>query len=144
MLAVSDLKDGLNLPELKKQISQEKINHYAAASKDFNPIHIDEDYARKTPLGGTIAHGMMVLAYISQMMTAAFGRHWLTSGQFNVRFKAPARPGDTIIVSGQIRQVEKNVDQSLVDCDVHCQNQAGESVITGEAKVRIGNNENSS
>jgi len=144
MLAVSDLRDGLSLPGLEKQISQEKINRYAAVSKDFNPIHIDEAYAKKTPLGGTIAHGMMVLAYISQMMTAAFGRHWHTGGQLNVRFKAPARPGDIITVSGRIRQVEKNPEQNLVDCDVLCQNQAGESLITGEAKVRITNDENSS
>ena len=144
MLAVSDLKDGLSLPGLEKQVSQEKINRYASVSKDFNPIHIDEDYARKTSMCGTIAHGMMVLAYISQMMTAAFGRHWLTGGQLNIRFKAPARPGDIITVSGRIRHVEKDPEQNLVDCDVLCQNQAGESLITGEARVRIANDENSS
>lgn len=140
---MSELKEGVSLPEIEKSISQEKINRYAEASQDFNPIHIDTDYARKTPLGGTIAHGMLILAYVSQMMTAAFGRHWLCGGKLNIRFKAPARPGDTITISGKICQVEKSDSQDLVSCDVLCQNQNNEAIITGEAKVKVKKNENS-
>ena len=142
MLTSLELKEGAGLPEIKKNISQGNINLYAEASKDFNPIHIDEEYARQTPLGGTIAHGMLILAYISQMMTAAFGQNWLTGGKLNVRFKAPARPGDTLTISGKIRQVAKSNGQSLVNCDVLCQNQNDEPVIIGEAKVGVKNNEN--
>ena len=127
----------MSLPEVKKVITQPNINLYAQASQDFNPIHIDEEFAKKTPLGGTIAHGMLILAYISQMMTAAFGRSWLVGGKLSVRFRNPARPGDTITVSGKILKVEKNEGQTLINCDVLCHNQNGEPVITGEAKVRV-------
>ena len=137
------LREGENLPAIERTITQDRINQYAEASKDFNPIHIDAEYAKKTALGGTVAHGMLVLAYISQMMTDAFGRYWLTGGSLNVRFKAPARPGDTITVSGKVCRVEKSADQKLVNCEVLCQNQNGEIVITGEAKVKVKNNENS-
>lgn len=136
-LQLSNLKEGMSLPEIKRSITREKINLYAQASKDFNPIHIDEDFARNTPLGGTIAHGMLILAYVSQMMTAAFGKSWLIGGKLNVRFRTPARPGDTITVSGQIRRIEKSENENLVTCGVLCQNQNGESVITGEASVRV-------
>ena len=68
------IEEGESLPQVLKHISQEKINRYAEASGDFNPIHVDENFAKKTPLGGTIAHGMLILAYISQIMTAAFGQ----------------------------------------------------------------------
>ncbi len=132
-----EFEEGMSLPELIKVISQEKISLYAEASRDFNPIHIDEDFAKKTPLGGTIAHGMMVLAYISQMMANAFGRDWLSGGKLDVRFKSPARPGDTITVSGEIQRVEKIEGRSLVRCAVGCHNQHGEPVITGEATVRV-------
>ena len=138
------LGEGMNLPDIKKVITQENINLYAEASRDFNPIHIDEAFAKKTPLGGTIAHGMLILAYVSQMMSAAFGQSWLAGGKLSVRFKTPARPGDTITVSGRISRVEKNEGQTSIRCDVLCQNQAGESLITGEAKVRIVNGESSS
>lgn len=137
MLQLSDLREGTKLPELKKNITQEKINLYAEASKDFNPIHINEAFAKKTPAGGTIAHGMLNLAYISEMMTTAFGLSWLKGGRLSVRFRAPARPGDTITVSGKLVRVQKSDVETLVTCDVLCSNQKDEQIITGEASVKI-------
>ncbi|MBI4286454.1 MAG: MaoC family dehydratase [Chloroflexi bacterium] len=136
-MQLANLNEGMSLPELRKLVRQESINLYAQASGDFNPIHIDEGFARQTPLGGTIAHGMLVLAYLSQFMTAAFGQGWLTGGSLNVRFKAPARPGDNITVSGKITKIEQEAGTSTVHCEVLCQNQKGEAVITGETKVKV-------
>jgi len=140
---LSELSEGMNLHESKRIITQANINLYAEASQDFNPIHIDEDFAKKTPLGGTIAHGMLILAYVSQMMSAAFGRSWLAGGKLNVRFKTPARPGDTIAVTGRISRIERSEGQTLIHCDVLCRNQNGEAVITGETSLRVEGNENS-
>ena len=137
-----ELKEGASLPIIKKNIVQDNIDRYAKASGDFNPIHIDADYARKTPLGGTVAHGMLILAYISQMMTDAFGRDWLSGGRLNVRFRAPARPGDVITISGTIRRIEKGDGFQMIDCDVLCSNQNDEPVITGDARVKVGDHEN--
>ena len=92
------------LPSVVKHITQEGINLYAEASGDFNPIHIDEAFAAQTPLEGTIAHGMLILAYLSQMMTEAFGDNWLEGGKLSVRFKAPVRPEDTITAKGAPRE----------------------------------------
>jgi 3-hydroxybutyryl-CoA dehydratase len=141
-LNLSELHVGMKLPELHKNIVQEDINLYAKASRDFNPIHIDEEFARKTPLGGTVAHGMLILAYMSQLMTVNFAKNWLTGGSLNVRFKAPARPGDVIIVSGTIEKIQDELMQVTVSCDVLCANQKGEAVITGQAIVRIKKDEN--
>lgn len=134
---LSDLNEGMSLPLLKKTITQENINLYAQVSRDFNPIHIDEAFAKKTPLGGTIAHGVLILAYASQMMTAAFGRNWLTRGKISVRFRNPARPGDIITVSGKVISIEKGESETLVNCGIICQNQNGESIITGETSVSM-------
>jgi len=131
------MQKGESLPQLVKNITQEKINLYAQASGDFNPIHVDEDFARKSPLGGTIAHGMLILSYVSQMMTIAFGQSWLSGGRLNVRFKEPARPGDVITVSGNISNVEHGESATQVNCNVLCQNQKGETVITGESSLRL-------
>ncbi len=133
-----EFKEGASLPTVKKNISQDNINLYAKASGDFNPIHIDADYARKTPLGGTVAHGMLILACVSQMMTNVFGRNWLSGGKLNVRFRAPARPGDIITISGTIRRMEKGDGFQMIDCDILCRNQNNEPVITGDAKVKVG------
>lgn len=64
-LKLSDIHPGDSLPSVIKHITQREINLYAEASGDFNPIHIDESFAAQTPLGGTIAHGMLILAYVS-------------------------------------------------------------------------------
>jgi 3-hydroxybutyryl-CoA dehydratase len=132
----SEIRDKMVIPSVTRYITQANINLYAEASRDFNPIHIDEDFAKATPLGGTIAHGMLVLAYVSHMMTMAFGRAWLTGGQLNVRFKTPARPGDTVTVSGKVNQIERDGTQVIVMCDVLCQNQKGESIVIGEAVLK--------
>ena len=143
-LKLKDLNVGTSLPESKRLVTQERINYYAAASGDFNPIHVDPEFASKTPLGGTIAHGMLILAYLSEFMTDSFGKSWLNSGNLNARFKGPAYPGDTITVSGKIIGLQRANGSILIDCDVLCRNQRDEPVIICETKVRVKTDEDSS
>ena len=134
---LDEITIGMSLPELKRSVTQERINLYANASGDFNPVHIDPEFARQTPLGGTIAHGMLILAHISEFMTSNFGQVWLTGGSLSARFKAPARPGDTITVRGTVTKLQKEDRTISVGCEVQCQNQDGEQVIVCETKVRV-------
>jgi 3-hydroxybutyryl-CoA dehydratase len=113
-------------------LSQASIDAYAEASGDHNPIHIDEAFAKTTPLGGTIAHGMMTLASLSEMMTAAFGRAWLDAGQLDVRFRNPARPGDTITA----RARPSGEGDGVFKYAVEVVNQRDEVLISGTAQVR--------
>ena len=131
------LSKGDNLPELTRTIVQEDIDSYAEASGDFNPIHIDQEFARKTPLGGTVAHGMLVLAYVVQMVEGVFGSHWGTNSSLNVRFKNPARPGDTLTIGGKVRNVTNSKDGCEYTCEVRCTNQNGEIIISGEIISRV-------
>ena len=137
-LKLSDLRQGNSLSSVVKHITQEEINRYAEASGDFNPIHIDESFAAQTPLGGTIAHGILILAYVSEMMTVAFGKNWLSGGKFSVRFKAPARPTDTITITGKIDSIEHKEGVSHINCGVESHNQKGEAIVAGKATVKLG------
>jgi 3-hydroxybutyryl-CoA dehydratase len=137
---MTELATGVDLPGVKIVVTQEDIKRYAEVSRDFNPIHIDEEFARKTPLGGTIAHGMLVLAYISQMMTASFGQSWLTGSKLSVRFKAPARPGDALTITGKINAVEKSEELTAVSCTVLCTNQKDETIVIGDAHIKLQGN----
>ena len=114
-----------------RTLTQTQLNAYADASGDHNPIHVDEAFARTTPFGGTIAHGMLVLALIAEMMHAAYGERWLTSGKLKVRFKAPTRPGDTVTASAA---ASKQAD-GTAEYAVQCANQRGEVLIEGRATV---------
>ncbi len=128
---------GATLPVLHKTITQTDIDRYAMASGDHNPIHIRPEYARTTPLGTTVAHGMLLLAYISQVMTAAFGTAWLKRGKMYARFKAPARPGDTISVSGAVTKVDTQGRGPRIHCEIVCRNQNGEQLILSQTEVLL-------
>jgi 3-hydroxybutyryl-CoA dehydratase len=127
----------MNAPDVAPvvlDLSQPMLQQYADASGDHNPIHIDEAFAKTTPMGGTIAHGMLVLSTISQMMTAAFGERWLTSGTLDVRFRAPARPGDT--VTARTKPAD-GAGEGRQRYSVECVNQKDELLITGTAEVSL-------
>ncbi|MBI2849072.1 MAG: MaoC family dehydratase [Chloroflexi bacterium] len=133
-LSFEKINVGDELAPVQKTITQEKINAYAEASGDFNPIHIDPEFARNTIFGGTIAHGLLTLAYISEMMTRAFLKGWLKGGKLSVTFIAPVRPGDTIITRGKV--LEKSTEGGpTVVCEVHCENQKGARVAQGKASA---------
>ena len=138
---LTEIQEGKALNPVVKNITQEKIKLYAEASGDFNPIHVDESFAAKTPLGGTIAHGMLNLAYVSEMMTMAFGRSWLSGGKLRARFKEPARPGDTLTISGKIDCIEQKDGVLYANCSFECRNQKGETLVAGEAIVKVSSDE---
>jgi 3-hydroxybutyryl-CoA dehydratase len=124
----------IDVQPVTRTLTQERIDAYADASGDHNPIHIDPEFARKTPFGGTIAHGMLVLALIGEMMHAAHGDTWITSGRLKVRFKAPTRPGADVTASAALA---KDGPEGM-EYDVRCTNQHGEVLIEGRASVRAG------
>ncbi len=127
----TSLAVGAALPTVTKTVTQEKIDAYARASGDGNPLHTDPAFAATTQFGGTIAHGMLVLAYVSEMLTAAFGEDWLRGGRLKVRSRAPARPGDTLTAAGTVTGVESG----NTVCAIECRNESGEVLVTGEAVV---------
>lgn len=129
--SATELAVGSALPPVVKQITQEKIGRYADASGDHNRLHIDPEFAATTQFEGTIAHGMLLLGYISEMMTAAFGSRWIERGRLKIRFRAPARPGDTITTAGSVTAV----DGRRIACDIECKNQAGDVLVSGQAEV---------
>lgn len=124
---------GAELRPLIKELSQNKINRYALASGDSNPLHTDRQFAARSQFGGTIAHGMLLLAYLSQMLTANLGRPWLERGRLKARFRAPARPGDVLTASGRVTQVA----DGQARCQVELRNQIGELLVSVEAEIAL-------
>jgi 3-hydroxybutyryl-CoA dehydratase len=125
------------VPSLSRRITQQGIRRYAEASGDHNPIHVDEEYARTSLFGGTIAHGMLVLAYLSEMMAVAFGYEWLSGGRLKARFRAPARPGDTITARAEPRRARQIDGERVFEYAVECHNQKGETLVSGTAEVGV-------
>ncbi len=127
-------REGEPLPTLTKTVTQAQIDAYADVSGDHNPIHINPEVARSVGLDGTIAHGMLSMAFAGQVLTdwlaAAPGRGRL--GRLRVRFQAMVRPGDTLTCKGVLRAAEAGKPQLA---DVWIENQRGERVLTGDADI---------
>ena len=135
MSTAAALREGDALPAVEREIDQTRIALYAEASGDFNPIHVDREYAERTQFGSTIAHGMMVAAIVSEAMAIAFGRLWADGGRMRLRFKAPVYPGDTVTAFGEVKRIDDRGGVSEIVCSVGVRRQTGEVAITGDATV---------
>ena len=122
-----------DLPAVSRTITQGRLVAYSAASGDDNPLHLDAGFAAGTRFGGIIAHGMLTLAFISEMMTAYLGESWLAGGSLRVRFKGAAYLGDQVETWGR---AAKSGDK-LLAFNVGVRNPStGEDLITGTASVK--------
>ena len=129
---------GEALPTVEKTVDQARIEMYAQASGDFNPIHVDEDFAAQTQFGGTIAHGMMIAAAISEMMSAAFGTDWARSGKMKIRFRSPVKPGQRVTARGSVRSIAESESGRRITCSVSVDKDDGETAIAGTTEVSVG------
>jgi len=131
----AELNVGDEFPPIIKKMTQEKINSYVSTAEDYNPIHVDQEFARKTPFKGTIAPGYQSMAYISELMAREFGEGWYVGGTLDIRLTRPVRPGDTLTTRARITE-KKAGDARKVFCEVRITNQNNEDVIIGTAGVR--------
>ncbi len=132
-------KIGDSLPSLIKRITIEKIKQYEEILGIGNPIHVDEEYARSTPFGGIIAHGLMSVAYISESLMAVFPWEWVHHGEMDIQFLHPLRPGDTARTRIQVKERKTKEKEVSLILDILVKNQRGEKVLRGTATVPIFN-----
>ena len=107
-----DVDSGDELPELVKPITQVQLVRYAGASGDFNPIHTVPEVAESVGLPGTIAHGMLTMAFAGQMLT-----DWAGVGavrNLSVRFSGMASPGESVVCAGRITGKSEEGGEGLV------------------------------
>lgn len=126
--------EGEAIPTLIKHVTQAQINAYADASGDHNPIHLDPEKARAVGLSGTIAHGMLSMAFLGQSLTDWLvaqpgSRGWVA--RLRVRFQAMAYPGDTLRCQGALGVVADGRQR----VELWIENQRGERLTTGDADV---------
>ena len=126
------------LPSLEKCVTIEQIEAYAEAAQDFNPIHMDDEFARTTQFGRRISHGMLILAFVSEMMAIAFPDGWSSGGRLRARFKAPVFAGETVTTFGEIVAVTGSPHGPVAECRVGCRKADGAEAISARAFVPLG------
>jgi 3-hydroxybutyryl-CoA dehydratase len=127
-----------DIPQLSKVVSQERINKWADVVDDYNPLHVDPEYAKKTKFKRTIAHGPLVISYISEMMGSWLGSKWIEGGKLlDIKFKAPVKSEDRITIKGTVGNKIIVDGKEVLECEVFIINQEGEKVLQGRATVPI-------
>jgi len=128
-----ELNVGDEFAPLIKKMTQEKINAYCSTAEDYNPIHVDLEYAKTTPFKGTIAPGYQYMAYISELMAREFGEGWYIGGSMDLRLTKPVKPGDKLLTRAKVVDKKEEGEKKLVICEVRITNQDNEDVIVGTA-----------
>jgi 3-hydroxybutyryl-CoA dehydratase len=116
-----------------RTITEDDVMRFAELSGDFNPVHISEDFAKKTPFGHRIVHGMLVAGLISAAVAKLPGLVVYLSQL--VKFLTPVKVGDSI--TAVIEVMEKDDAGGILHIRTNCINQNGEMVVKGEAGVKI-------
>lgn len=121
--------------EFKKKIEEEDVEKFAEITGDYNPLHMDEEYAKTTMFGGRIAHGMIGAGIISAglaMHLPGIGTTYL--GQ-EITFKNPVRIGETIQVRLEIIELIQKTKFDIARIKTTCTNEDGVIVMDGIATV---------
>jgi 3-hydroxybutyryl-CoA dehydratase len=113
------MNEGDQLNSIEKNITLDNIKKYAEVSGDFNPIHIDEDFGKRSQFGRNIAHGMMIAATISEIMLVNFGEIWQSAGKMKLRFKSPVYPNNKIKTSGYVKKITELEKIKTIHCVIN-------------------------
>lgn len=117
-----------------KTISEFDVYQFAGITGDFNPLHVNEEYAKSTRFGKRIAHGMLTSSFICTALGTKMPGVGTIHINQNLSFKKPVYIGDTITV--KLELLEKNTDKNIwvIKSDVY--NQHDEIVVEGTSIVK--------
>jgi acyl dehydratase len=129
---VATFEPGADLPELKITPDRYVTVRYAGASGDFNPIHIDEEFAQQVGLPARILHGLWTMAQVARAQTeAAGGPHTLR--RLSVQFRGMGRLEEEIVVTSKVADVADGVAR------VETEARLGDAALVrrGEAELQL-------
>jgi len=129
-----DLKIGDKFSKGRK-VTDELVRKFAEVSGDYNPIHLDEEFAKTTRFGRRIAHGMLSGAFISAVLGFEFRERKIVYLSQTMKFVAPVFIDDTVTATGTVIRIRE--DKGIVVLETICTNQNNEILVKGEAVVMI-------
>jgi 3-hydroxybutyryl-CoA dehydratase len=130
MLTYEDIQVG-DIAEYSKAITEKEVYMFAEVSGDYNPVHVDPEFAKSSMFGKQIAHGILSGSLISTVLgTKLPAEDTIYLGQ-NFKFKAPVYFGD--VLTARVEVTEKRDDKHIIKLKTQVLNQNNEVVVDGEA-----------
>ena len=117
------------------KVTDKMVRQFAELSGDFNPIHLDDEYAKTTRFQKRIAHGMILGALVSRLLNEKIGSGGIYLAQ-SLKFSNPVFIDDDITFEFEIIKMHKSRGLGIVE--TNARNAAGELVMKGEATIMMG------
>jgi 3-hydroxybutyryl-CoA dehydratase len=114
-------------------LTEEHVEAFAKATGDFNPLHMDQEYAEQTPFGKRIAHGVLLNGIISGILGTKMPGLGTVAREMNAKFSRPAFIGDTI--TAVVELVEKKERVNMCNFKYFVNNNEGKTIVKGNAIV---------
>jgi len=131
-MSMAQLNVGDQIPEVRVTPDKYLTVRYAGASGDFNPIHIDEEFAKAVGLPGRILHGLWSMAQVARAQTEAAGGPGHLK-RLSVQFRGMGVPEQEVLVTGAVREVRDG--RAIVDTVAE---QSGKQIIkNAEAEIEL-------
>ena len=130
---MSDLNVGDAIPELRVTPDKYLPHRYAGASGDFNPIHIDPEFAKAVGLPNTILHGLYMMGLVARLATDVVGGDPKALKRLSVQFRGMGAPETEIVVTGTVKSVEG--DTAVID--VVAAQGDNQTIRNAEAEVQL-------
>tara|TARA_Y100000996_G_scaffold366305_1_gene311532 strand:- start:356 stop:766 length:411 start_codon:yes stop_codon:yes gene_type:complete len=132
MFDITNIIVGDEIPEvIIEPLQQQDLIKYAKASGDYNPIHLDKNFANNVGLDNVIVHGMLIMAHlgksIANSMTIPYLKH------FSVQFSSITTLGEKLICSGQVIKIEKDKEKKIISLNLKVLNLSNDVKILGRA-----------
>lgn len=116
------------------QVRDEDIVKFAEVTGDYNPLHLNEDYAKTTIFGTRIAHGMLAAGYVSAIFGTKFPGPGCIYLSQSLKFKAPVKIGDSVETTVTITAINEKRGRLTLDCVCRV---GDVTVLTGEAQLMV-------
>ena len=134
---LKNVKVGDRLPDLvKPPIDRTQLVRYTGASGDFNRIHFEEDFARGAGYPSVIAHGMLSMAFLGELVSS-WGGGPAAVRKLKARFKAVTYPGDVVTCRGEVTAVREEAGARVAEVKLWAETKPGTITVEGSATVVV-------
>ncbi len=111
----SDLQIGMSA-SLENTVTDRVIELYGEVTGDRNPLHFDDAFAATTHYGGRIAHGAMLVGFVSAVLASELPGPGSVAREMSIRFRKPIRPGDVVTSKVVVRELVPKTRKVVLDC----------------------------
>ncbi len=125
------------MKSFERKITESMVSMYAQASGDTNPVHLDEEFAANSFFGTRVAHGMLGLALVCEVLDNNFGHRWRLGSHLKAKFGAPIYLEETVKLHCYSQGVVINSGEKLEIVNAYCTKTDGTQAVSVRVQIPV-------